>query len=112
MPSAPRVVIHCVGGSGLDEGGEIEGVTGDRTIWLSLSLSSLPRTDVLSSSERVRASDEIRLRMKYGRPSSIMMLSVGVRKVGARMDLYIVPETTSAVLLLGEVGWTLWTSSD
>ena len=51
--------------------------------------------------------------MVYGRPSAnIMMPSMGVKKVGARTELYIVPETTSAVLLLGEVGWTPSTSSD
>ena len=72
-------------------------------------------TDVLSSPERSRASDEFWLRMKCGSPSrNIVMVSVGVRvrKVGARTEVYIVPETSSAVLLLGEVGWTLWASSD
>ena len=40
------------------------------------------------------------------------MLSVGVRKVRARGEVYIVAETTSDVLLLGEAGWIPWTSSD
>ena len=87
------------------EGGEIEGVTGDRTFWLASPRNVEPRT--LFSSSEVRASDEIglRLRMKYERPSStIVMLSVEVRKVVGRTELYIVPETTSALLLLGEVG--------
>ena len=51
--------------------------------------------------------------MVYGRPSStIVMLSVGVKKVRGRMEVYIVPETTSAVLLLDEAVWTPWTSND
>ena len=95
------------------ERGGIEDVTRDRTFWLSFPVSSLPRTDVLSSSERVRVSDQFRVMMKYRPPSSnIVMLSVGVRKVGARTDLYIVPETTSTVLLSGEAGWNPSTSSD
>ena len=51
--------------------------------------------------------------MMYGRPPcNMMILSVGVRKMGARTEVYIVPETTSAVPLLGEARWIPSTSSD
>ena len=95
------------------EEGEIEGVTGDRTFWLSVNSASSERPKTLPLPEAVRASGRSWLMMKYVRPSStIVMLSVGVRKAGARTVLYIVPETTAAILLLGEVGWIPWTSSD
>ena len=78
QPSPTSVAIHCVGGDrDQTEGGEIEGVTGDRTFWLPFPVSSSPRTDVLSSSERVRVSDKFRVKMKYRLPSSIVMVSVG-----------------------------------
>ena len=67
------------------------------------------------SSPRVRANCVSLLTMTYIFPSfiaAIVMLSVGVRKVGARTEVYIVPETTSAVLLLGEARWIPSTSSD
>ena len=67
----------------------------------------------LLSLERVRANGVILLMMRYVRPScATVMLSVGVREVGARTEVYIVPETTSAVLLLGEVGWIPSASGD
>ena len=61
--------------------------------------------DSLSLS-RVRANCVIRLMMKYVLPSFIIvMVSVGVRKVRIRTEVYIIPETTSSILLLGEAGW-------
>ena len=67
----------------------------------------------LPSSERVRANPVIRLVMEYVLPScTIVMLSVGVRKVGARTEVYIVAGTVPAVLLLGEAGWIPSISSD
>ena len=65
------------------------------------------------SSGMLSANGGFWLMMVNGSPSAnIVMLSVGVRRAEGRTELYIVPETTSAVLLLGEVGWTPSTSSD
>ena len=67
----------------------------------------------LFSPERVRAYPVIRLVMEYVLPScTIVMLSVGVREVRARTEVYIVAETTSAALQLGETGWIPSISSD
>ena len=94
-------------------GGQIEGVVVGLTFWLSLPLGLRPQILSSNLSATLRASDEAWLMMVYGRPCcNIVVLSEEVGKMGARTQLYIVPETTSAVLLLGEVGWTPSTSSD
>ena len=94
-------------------GGRIEGVSVGRTFWLLLPLGLRPQTGLPALSRTLRASDESWLMMVYVRPCcNIVVVSVGVRKVGVRTVLYIVPETISAVLLLGEVGWIPSTSSN
>ena len=82
------------------------GVIVGRTFWSLLPSGLRPTTDLLPGSpEMLRASSESWVMMVYGSPScSIVMLSVGVRTVGGRTELYIAPETTPAVLLLGEAG--------
>ena len=104
-PLSPLVTIHCGGGSGSDGGGEIEGVIVGRTFWSLLPLGSRPMICGSSQPKTLRANFRFWPMMVYGRPScNIVVPSVGVRKVGVRTELYIVPETTSAILLSGEVG--------
>ena len=62
---------------------------------------------------RLRADGEAWLMMVYGSPScNIVMLSVGVRKVGVRTELYIVPETASAITQLCKSNEPPWNPSD